>query len=59
MLKVEFPYYVDGYELVFNKPGEEEPISARIKIYTKDDVDYLEIYDVTKLSVKYRKVAMK
>lgn len=56
MLKKELPYSVEGCILNFKKVEENEMLQAKIKIYSEEDVDYLEIYDVTKLSGKYKRV---
>ncbi len=57
MLEVEMPYYVDGRLLHFRDIDTSKDIVAEINIYVEAGVEYLEIYDVTNLAGKYKRVA--
>lgn len=56
MLEVEMPYYVDGRLLHFRDIDTSKDIVAEINIYVEAGVEYLEIYDVTNLAGKYKRV---
>lgn len=56
ILEIELPYSVDGRLLTLRDDESAEDVEAKIKIYVEDGVEYLEIYDITKLAGKYKKV---
>ena len=51
------PYYVDGRVLHYKDIDTSEEIAAEIDIYVEEGVEYLEIYNITALAGKYRRVA--
>ena len=57
MLEIEMPYYVDGRVLHYKDIDTSEEIAAEIDIYIEEGVEYLEIYNITALAGKYRRVA--
>jgi hypothetical protein len=57
MLEIEMPYYVDGRVLHYKDIDTSEEIAAEIDIYVEEGVEYLEIYNITALAGKYRRVA--
>lgn len=56
LMEVEFPYIVDGRLLSFRDIETDEEVEVEIKIYAEDGVEYLEIYDVTNLAGKYKRI---
>lgn len=56
ILEIELPYSVDGRLLTFRDDESAEDLEVKIKIYVEDGVEYLEIYNITKLAGKYKKV---
>jgi hypothetical protein len=57
MLEIEMPYYVDGRVLHYKDIDTSEEIAAEIDIYVEEGVEYLEIYNITALAGKYRRIA--
>ena len=55
-MEVEFPYIVDGRLLSFRDIETDEEVEVEIKIYAEEGVEYLEIYDVTNLAGKYKRI---
>lgn len=56
LMEVKFPYIVDGRLLSFRDIETDEEVEVEIKIYAEDGVEYLEIYDVTNLAGKYKRI---